>query len=475
MKLPSIIPGAARRRALEAQVQELDTTIKGLRRITEGNSGWYRLFESFSGAWQQNVTVDLDSALTYFATFSCMTLIASDISKLRIKLVKRIGATVWEEVWQGGNLEGVLDVLKKPNPMQNRIQFVESYVLSKLSTGNTYALKLRNSKGRVIGFYVLDPRRVSPLVAPDGSIFYELAADNVAGIMATVTVPAREMVHDRFNTLYHPLVGISPIEAAGMAAMQGIAIQNSAAKFFTNASRPGGILTAPGEISQTNVDRLKEEWESKFSGENSGKVAVLGDGLKFEAMAMTAVDSQMVEQAKFSAEVVCSVFHVPRYKIGMGEVPKYDSIQALNVEYYTQALQSLIEAAELCLDEGLELSAPIGGETYGVEFDIDGLLRMDSAALFKALAEGIKGILTANEARARAGYGPVAGGNAVLTQQQNYSLEALSKRDASDDPFGTSAPPLALPAPVDPPVDPPVASKSVIDAIFKGFSRGFGK
>lgn len=474
MKLPSLIPGASRRRALEARAQvldartqELESEVKSLRRITEGNTGWYRLFESFGGAWQQNVTVDLDSALTYFATFSCMTLIASDISKLRFRLMQKIAPTVWKEV----ELEGVSDVLRKPNPMQTRIQFWESYILSKLSTGNTYALKRRDRRGRVIALYLLDPRRVSPLVSPEGAIFYELAADNVAGIMSSVIVPAREIIHDRFNTLFHPLVGMSPIEAAGMAAMQGLAIQNNAAQFFTNASRPGGILTAPGEIQQSTVDRLKAEWDSKFSGENSGKVAVLGDGLKFEAMVMSAVESQMQEQAKWSAEIVCSVFHVPRYKIGLGEVPKYDSIQALNVEYYTQALQSLIEAAELCLDEGLELEAPINGETYGTEFDLDGLLRMDSAALYKALGEGVKGILTANEARARAGLGPVAGGDAVLTQQQNYSLEALAKRDASDDPFRTSAP-----APVDPPVEPPgdpdEGEKGMIDAILKGLSEG---
>jgi hypothetical protein len=33
-------------------------------------------------------------------------------------------------------------------------------------------------------------------------------------------------------------------------------------------------------------------------------------------------------------------------------MPPYTNVQALNVEYYSQCLQILIEAAELCLDEG---------------------------------------------------------------------------------------------------------------------------
>lgn len=475
MKLPTLFSGRARRRELEAKVETLEAVQKAFGRVTQGNTGWYRLFESFSGAWQGNVTVDRDAVLTYFANFACMTLIASDISKLRVKLLKRSGLSVWQET--AGALATVEKLLRKPNPFQNRIQFFESWVLSKLATGNTYALKRRDGRGRVVELYILDPRRCFPLVSDDGSIFYELSADNVVGIMQAVIVPASEIIHDRFNTLYHPLVGMSPIEAAGVSATGGMAIQNNAAKFFQNASRPGGILSAPGEVGSDTLDRLKATWDANFSGDNSGKVAVLGDGLKFEAMAMSAVDSQMIEQAKWSAETVCSVFHVPTYKIGIGEIPKYDSIQALNVEYYTQALQSLIESLELCLDEGLEIDGPIDGEQYSTEFDLDGLLRMDSAALYTSLGEGVKGtILSPNEARAKVGLPPVAGGESPLSQQQNYSLAALAKRDAKEDPFAGSAAPAAPPAdpassPADPPAPPDGATKAALAAISKGFEE----
>ena len=40
-----------------------------------------------------------------------------------------------------------------------------------------------------------------------------------------------------------------------------------------------------------------------------------------------------------------------------------------------------------------------------------------------------------NEARAEIGLQPVAGGDTPYLQQQNYSLAALAKRDAKDDPF----------------------------------------
>lgn len=415
--------------------------------VYENRGGWWPIIrESFTGAWQHNVTVDYNTVLSYHAVYACMTLIASDIAKLRVKLVEQDSSGIWTET----NSPSFSPVLRKPNRYQTRIQFWECYILSKLTKGNTYVLKERDNRGVVVRLYVLDPNKVKPLVSDDGSVFYQLSADNMAGgeLMQDEVAPASEIIHDRFNCLFHPLIGTSPIYAAGVAAMQGIAIQNNSASFFGNASRPSGVLTAPGAISDETAGRLKEAWETKFSGENAGKVAVLGDGLKYEKMTMTAEESQLIDQLKWTAEVVCSVFHVPPYKIGVGQMPTYNNIQSLNVEYYSQCLQSLIEAAELCHDEGLGIGvgATVDGKTYGTEFDIDNLLRMDSVTQMTVLKESA-GILEVDEMRKKIDLRPTPGGKAVYLQQQNYSLAALAKRDAQDDPFGTAKAPAPAPQP----------------------------
>jgi phage portal protein BeeE len=153
------------------------------------------------------------------------------------------------------------------------------------------------------------------------------------------------------------------------------------------------------------------------------------------------VDAQLIEQLKWTAEIVASTYHVPPYKIGVGQMPSYNNIQALNVEYYTQALQRLIEDAELCLDEGLGIGVgvSVNGATYGTEFDLDNLLRMDSVTQMDVLDKG-KNVFSPNEARLRVNLPPVPGGDSVYRQQQDFSLEALAKRDAQADPFGTSKP-----------------------------------
>ncbi|UIK05012.1 phage portal protein [Neorhizobium galegae] len=399
---------------------------KAMAPVTQGRGGWYRILESFPGAWQQNVEVKFDSVLSNHADFACRTLIASDIAKLRIKLVQKDGDGIWSETAN----PAYSPVLRKPNDFQNRIQFMESWVLSKLQRGNAYILKQRDGRGVVKKLYVLDPTLATPLVSDDGSVFYQLSKDPLASIEQSIIVPAREIIHDRFNCFFHPLVGLSPIFAGGLAAMQGLAIQNDSALFFQNGAQPGGILTAPGAISDETAARLKAHWDTNFSGKNSGKVAVLGDGLKYEGMKAKATDSQLIEQLKWSGEVVCSTYHVPPYKIGLGPMPTNNNVQSLNVEYYSQCLQVLLESIELCLDEGLAI-----GEALGTEFDTDNLLRMDSVTQMDMLDKS-KGIMAPNEQRKRLDLKPVAGGDSPMLQQQNFSLEALAKRDAQDDPFG---------------------------------------
>jgi HK97 family phage portal protein len=443
---------------------------KALSAVGGERGGWVRVLESYTGAWQQNVEVNYDSVVANHAIFSCATLIASDIAKLRVKLVEQDDKNplIWTEVTN----PAYTPVLRKPNPYQTRNQFWECWFLSKLLRGNTYVLKARDARGVVTALYILDPApgRVTPLVSDDGQVFYQLAADNLSGLKQNVIVPAREIIHDRYNCLYHPLVGYSPIFANGLAATQGLNIQNDSASFFGNRSRPSGILTAPGAISTATAATLKENWNTAYSGENSGKIAVLADGLKFEPMKMTAEESQLIEQVKWTSEVIASAFHVPPYKLGLGQMPTSNNVQALNVEYYSQALQGLIEAAETCLDEGLEFK----NDKIGTEFDIDNLLRMDSLAQMEVLGKGVGAALIApNEGRAKLGYAPKPGGESIYLQEQNYSLEALAKRDAMADPFGTDKPaPAAAPAAPetdDPANDNQVQQMAALLAVTKGF------
>lgn len=302
---------------------------------------------------------------------------------------------------------------------------------------------------------ILDPDRCRPLVSPDGAVFYEVSVDNIAGIQKPVTVPAREIIHDRFNCFFHPLVGLPPLYACSMAGMQGQHIQQNSANFFKNGGKPSGVIKVPTAITEAKAKEVKANWDTSYGGENSGKTALLGGGADYVPISMTAVDAQTVEQLKMTGEIACAVYHVPPYKAGVGDAPATDNIEALEQQYYSQCLQIHIESIELLLDEGLDV-----GNDSNVEFSVDSLLRMDTERRYAAYAKGVNcAVLAPNEARRRENLPPVPGGAYPYLQQQNFSLEALSRRDAQADPFSKTA------------TEPAPSAKAALSVIEKAFVK----
>jgi HK97 family phage portal protein len=402
--------------------------------------GWTRIFDWAPGAWQQHSRYDTsDSVLSNPTVFSCLTLISSDIGKL-IPTTERQDAN---GIWNAYN-SPVSDVLRRPNGYQNYIQFKQSWMYSKLVHGNTYVLKVREGRD-VVGMHILDPLKVLPLVSDSGEVFYQLESDDLPDLPGLVIVPATEVIHDRCHALFHPLIGLSPIYACAVAAEQGLAIQKDGKAFFQRGAKPAGLLSAPGPISDEVAQRLKEYWQDNFAGDKAGSIAVLGDDLRYEAMRMSSVDAQLIEQLGWTAEMICACYHVPPYKVGVGTMPTHDNIEALTQDYYSQCLQIHIEDMEVAIHQGLAMP-----NNTRIQLDLNGLFRMDSERKTRTLGEGVKGsILAPNEARKQMNLSPLEGGDSVYLQQQNYSLEALAKRDAGD-PLSVQTPePAPMPEPTD--------------------------
>jgi HK97 family phage portal protein len=432
---------------------------------------WTSVFSSnepFPGAWQRNITLDgRDQMLSHSAVYACVTRIANDIAKMPINLVEKLPST---KIWTVVERESPFwRPLRRPNLVQNRIQFFTLWVLSKLIHGNAYILKERDERRMVVRLYVLPPQSVKPMLAPDGSVFYRYSIAGVPGLSddKEITIPASEIIHDLMNPLFHPLCGVSPLFACSLSATQAARIQRHATTFFENRAMPSGILVVPGELPK-DAASWKEEWEKNYSGANAGRVAVMGGGVKFEQITLTSEQSQLIEQLRWTVEDIARAFSMPLHKIGAGPVPTSNNVEALNQMYYDDCLQIHIESIELALDDGLGLDN-VPGKTIGTEFDLENLLRMDSSTQMSTLDTGVRaGLVAINEGREKINLPPLKGGDQPYLQQQNYPLESLVDRKPPDE----SKP--ALPAPEPPPDEPDddeTQSKMFADQVIAGFTH----
>lgn len=423
---------------------------KALSTVSDYGSGWRRILEPFAGAWQMNVEEKRGDLVTYPTLYACIDRIASDIGKLPFTL---------RQINENGISVRVPNpaydpVLRKPNAYQTAAQFRECWALSKLTRGNSYILKRRDARGVVIELYVLNPDRVLPLVSDSGAVFYQLQTDALNKVSdeflnGDLIVPASEIIHDRCMTIYHPLIGIPPLAAANWPAVKNLKIMRNATQFFANSAMPGGLLTAPAGMSETDAKKVQAYWDTNFSGDKSGKVAIIGADMKFTSFAVRSVDSQMIEQMRYSDEQICQAFGVPPYKVGIGTIPGGMGVDGLNQLYYSDALQKHIEHMESLLDEGLRISPPLG-----VELDLEPLLRMDEGKRAEVATKLVGGgIETPNEGRARFNRGPLDGGDTVYMQQQDYPLDQVRENKIQ----------LPEPPPAEPAAETVVAADGDVD------------
>lgn len=417
--------------------------------------GLRTILEPFSGAWQQNVEEKRGDLLTYPTLYANIFRISSDIAKLPFTLQQKLASGVSTEVTN----PAYSPVLNKPNGFQTQGQFREYWMIAKLTQGNVYVLKRRDDRKVVVDLYILDSCHVMPLVSDSGEVFYQLYTDPLNTLpkdypASGLIVPASEIIHDRCMTLHHPLIGIPPLAAAYWPALKNMKIMRSATEFFANNAQPGGILTAPAGMSDADAEAVKQYWNTNFTGSNSGRVAIIGADMKFTPFAMKSIDSQMVEQMRYSDEQICQPFGVPPFKVGIGTIPSGLGVDGVNQMYYQDALQTHIEHMEALLDEGLKIAKPLS-----VELDLAPLLRMDEAKRAEVETKLVGGkIKTPDEGRIRFNLAPTGGGDTLWGQNQDYPLGMLADRKEWDP---AMQPPAPAPAPE--PVQAPAPAPEISD------------
>jgi len=375
------------------------------------------------GEWQMRQrSFSTDALASFSAVYACVQIISEDLSKLPINFYDLLpdGTRKINSRYPTNAL------MRKPNPYQNRIQFVQNFVVSYLMKGNTFVLLRYDNRNLVTRMDILDPDKVTMYIAQDGSIFYKIGIQPLAGINESITVPARYILHHRLiMSPSYPMVGVTPIYAAAASTQNGQQILSNSQQFFGNAARPGGYLTAPQRISDETANRLRNDWDSSYSSGRAGKTAVLGEGLEFKPVTMTYVDSQLIEQLRWSIEDVARVFRVPPFMIGDLSKTSFRNTEQLTRTYLNGCLSYHIESIEASFDDVFEFDG-----TMETEFDLDELLRSEMDLRYEAYSKALLGgWQTINEVRLKEGMQPIENGDEPLVQSQLRPLSVVAEME----------------------------------------------
>ena len=353
-------------------------------------------YSVFFGVTTAGKTVTERSAMQMTAVYSCVRILAEAIAGLPLHVYR---------YKEDGGKEKASDhplyllLHDEPNPEMSSFVFRETLMTHLLLWGNAYAQIIRNGKGEVIALYPLMPNKMTVDRDDKGQLYYSYQRGTDEAIRdkaQTVILRPSDVLHIP-GLGFDGLVGYSPIAMAKNAIGLAIATEEYGAKFFANGAAPSGVLEHPGTIKDPT--RVREAWQSQFGGSsNSGKVAVLEEGMKYTPISISPEQAQFLETRKFQINEIARIFRVPPHMVGDLEKSSFSNIEQQSLEFVKYTLDPWVVRWEQSIQRTL-LTAEEKSQ-YFVKFNLEGLLRGDYQSRMNGYATARQnGWMSANDIR----------------------------------------------------------------------------
>jgi HK97 family phage portal protein len=327
----------------------------------------------------------------------------------------------------------------RPNPDTTRLEFYEQVITSLNLHGNAFILTVRDELGDVMELYCINPQNVR-IRRPDANaeIYYEVTIgtnsqnslydglQSAEAATKTMVLTKREMLHIPLFRLPGQLLGLGPIGAARITLGSAMAAEVYAASYFGNAANPGGVIEAPGELTEEQITDISRNWNLSHTGPyRAGKLGLLTGGASFKPLTLNAADAQLLEVRRFGVEEIARLFRVPISLLGhpVAGAMSFASVEAQNLSFVQHSLRPLLERIEQAL-------SPLLPEQDGfIKFNLDALLRGTTLERYEAYTKGLnEGFLSLNDVRAVEDLSPIG----EAGDQYRVPLQNIDASDAKD-------------------------------------------
>jgi len=326
------------------------------------------------------------AALSVSAVHACVQLIAGAIASLPMHIYRRAPDGDRDRL-PNDDLWWVLNEQFAPRwPAAAGWSFL---VGSKLLHGDGFAEIMRGPGGRVAGLVPIHPNRVRVIATPDGSrLIYEIQPDKT--IESPSLEAAKMRVIDQDDMLHVPgfgfngLRGLSPLRhALRVSGRLAISAQDFSARFLDNMARPDYALKAAGNLTQAQIDRLRDMLEQQHRGPlNGGKPMILEGGLDIKTLTMPMEEMQLLETRKFQVEEIARSYGVPGFMIGSTDKSTSwgSGVEAMGGGFVRFTLRDHLNAFQNEMNRKFFRTA-----SRVAEFDTTELERADTKSLFESL------------------------------------------------------------------------------------------
>lgn len=402
----------------------------GVRKALGGASfpaqGWLPTLGSTPSA--TGLLISQGTAMAVSAVYACVTIRSQDMARCTPRLYRPK---------DDGSREVVKDhplarLLKKPNRVQTWFEFMEQMNAAYLLRGNAYAAIKRDSRGQVRELIPINPDAVLVMESVNGEIFYNVNRIGLWQIAMLAEFPPTIAAEDIFHLRglsFNALVAMSTIGMARDAIGVAMGLEQQAARWMANGSRPSVVLQSKKGMTEAAALRLKKQWDDFKSGlQNTGSTVVLEDGVEAKELQLTSVDIEFMAQRNFQTGDIARFYRMPPFKLGMAELRGVNLVQ-VNQEYVNDTIAPDLDRWEQKFEDVFDLA----DEGLEIGFDETRLLRTDILTRYSIGRMGVLSGLTApNEFRAGERLPPVPGGDEVRAPVNLAALGSDATGSAAD-------------------------------------------
>lgn len=328
------------------------------------------------------------------AVYAATNMISNSCALLPMKIVTTEGGRKREIEHP---LSKVLNL--RPSTKYNHFNFIKLLIEAAILKGNGYAFIERDENLNVKQLHLLDPDFVTPAIQADGTVKYLVSGMSQA-------IDAINMIHIYMH-LDNTYRGISTIKYADMTLHGAAAAEKHSENFFKSGAGLMGVLKSSAPMTNEQKRQAAESWRMSITNTQGGGVAILPQGLDFQAIAISPEDSQLLETRKYNVVEIARFFNISPVKLFDYSNVSYSTLEQTNLSYLQD---TILPFTQLMEDEfNLKLFKPSEVGRIMVDFDYSVLVQTDKnteAEYYTKLLTN--GVLTINDVRSKLGFEPSA-------------------------------------------------------------------
>ena len=331
------------------------------------------------------------SALNLSAVYRATELISNSIATLPIKILlqdesgkNEASSHPLNYVFSDRNTDNII----------SRFTLMKLLIQSVLLRGNGFAYIERHGDGT--------PKNLRFLEANDVNIVYDKIKNKLYYDVPLIKmhVAPKDMIHLMMFT-YDGVRGLSVLQNASRSLQIAQANENAANNYFVNGGKLDGILKIDGPVSQKQREDIRSAWNETYTANGSGLVVLQGN-MNYQAVQLSAKESQMLESRQFSVTDIARFFGVSPVLLGDLSKASFSTLEAVQNDFLVHCLQPYITMVENEFDRKLLKPSE---DNLSIVLETNEILRTDKSAQASYYSSLItNGVLSVNEARKELGY-----------------------------------------------------------------------